>query len=78
MPHTSSHSVFFELGRVISPVRSGTEAEAQDVDNERSGSNRRDGHEYFLPRVDGGKDAWLFLCGCFTIEALIWGEFDGH
>jgi hypothetical protein len=27
-----------------------------------------------LPRADGGKDAWLFLCGCFTIEALVWGR----
>ncbi|KAI9729229.1 MAG: hypothetical protein M1834_007021 [Cirrosporium novae-zelandiae] len=26
-----------------------------------------------LPRADGGKDAWLFLAGCFTIEALVWG-----
>lgn len=28
-----------------------------------------------LPRADGGKEAWLFLCGCFTIEALVWGRF---
>ncbi|ERF77044.1 hypothetical protein EPUS_07950 [Endocarpon pusillum Z07020] len=27
----------------------------------------------FLPPVDGGKDAWLFLAGCFTIEMLLWG-----
>lgn len=27
-----------------------------------------------LPRADGGKDAWLFLAGCFTIEALVWGK----
>lgn len=26
-----------------------------------------------LPPVDGGKDAWLFLAGCFTIEMLLWG-----
>ena len=24
------------------------------------------------PRVDGGKDAWLFLAGAFTIEMLVW------
>lgn len=29
--------------------------------------------EFCLPRVDGGKDAWLFLAGCFCIEALVWG-----
>ena len=27
-----------------------------------------------LPKADGGKDAWLFLAGCFCIEALTWGE----
>ena len=26
------------------------------------------------PTADGGKDAWLFLAGCFCIEALTWGE----
>lgn len=26
------------------------------------------------PRVDGGRDAWLFLAGCFVFEALIWGK----
>ncbi|KAI5461945.1 major facilitator superfamily domain-containing protein [Mariannaea sp. PMI_226] len=33
-------------------------------------SNR---HEFTLKRVDGGKDAWLFLAACFVIEALTWG-----
>lgn len=32
-------------------------------------------HEFSLPRADGGKQAWLFLAGCFVIEALVWGEF---
>lgn len=27
-----------------------------------------------LPKADGGKEAWLFLCGCFVIEALVWGR----
>ena len=27
-----------------------------------------------LPRADGGRDAWLFLAGCFCIEALTWGK----
>ena len=30
--------------------------------------------EYSLPDADRGKDAWLFLAGCFMVEALIWGE----
>ncbi|KAF7557281.1 hypothetical protein G7Z17_g778 [Cylindrodendrum hubeiense] len=42
-------------------VSSGLEEEANDR------------HEFSLPRVDGGKDAWLFLAACFTIEALTWG-----
>lgn len=31
-------------------------------------------HQFSLPRVDGGKDAWLFLAACFTVEALTWGK----
>ena len=31
-----------------------------------------------LPRADGGKEAWLFLCGCFTIEALVWGRLNTY
>lgn len=30
-------------------------------------------HEFLLPPVDGGKDAWLFLAAAFAIEALVWG-----
>lgn len=29
-----------------------------------------------LPRVDGGKEAWLFLAGSFMIEALVWGRWN--
>ena len=29
--------------------------------------------EFTLPPADQGKDAWLFLAGCFMVEALIWG-----
>ncbi|KAL9631687.1 MAG: hypothetical protein Q9204_004122 [Flavoplaca sp. TL-2023a] len=29
--------------------------------------------EFTLPPADRGKDAWLFLAGCFMVEALIWG-----
>lgn len=31
-------------------------------------------HEFSLPPVDTGRDAWLFLAACFVIEALVWGE----
>lgn len=30
--------------------------------------------EFSLPPADRGKDAWLFLAGCFMVEALIWGR----
>lgn len=30
--------------------------------------------EFTLPPADQGKDAWLFLAGCFMVEALIWGR----
>lgn len=33
-------------------------------------------HEFSLPAVDSGKDAWLFLAACFVMEALIWGESE--
>lgn len=28
-----------------------------------------------VPKTDGGKNAWLFLAGCFVLEALVWGKF---
>lgn len=31
--------------------------------------------EFSLPPVDGGRDAWLCLLGCFFIEAFVWGEY---
>jgi len=30
------------------------------------------------PRVDGGKEAWLFLAGAFTIEMLVWYVSSFH
>lgn len=31
-------------------------------------------HEFSLPPVDRGKDAWLFLAASFVVEALVWGK----
>lgn len=50
--------------------------------NEAEIDRNEDGRlEFSLPRVDGGKEAWLFLAGSFFIEALVWGRtmyfFDG-
>jgi len=30
--------------------------------------------DFALPPVDGGLYAWAFLCGCFLMEALVWGK----
>lgn len=35
-----------------------------------------DSTEPWIPRADGGTDAWLFLAACFVIGALVWGEED--
>lgn len=37
-------------------------------------SGRGPHHEFSLPPVDTGRDAWFFLAACFVIEALVWGE----
>lgn len=36
--------------------------------------------ERVIPPADGGSGAWLFLAGCFGIEALVWGKswYLGH
>ena len=58
-----------EVARSTSTVR--------DVIRRRSTveSNVR-GQEFSLPKADSGKEAYLFLCGCFCIEALVWGKFS--
>ena len=52
-----------------------------DVDvEERRCSTRGTGEGIVLPSsslyppVDGGRDAWLFLAGCFIVEAMVWGQ----
>ena len=39
---------------------------------ERNGCRHR--KRVKISQADGGKDAWLFLAGCFVFEALIWGS----
>lgn len=29
-----------------------------------------------LPRADGGRPAFIFLFGCFMVEAMCWGELS--
>jgi hypothetical protein len=50
-------------------------AEQQATDEHSSGYTNIDEEKgNTIPRADGGRDAWLFLAGCFVFEALIWGE----
>lgn len=30
--------------------------------------------DFALPPADGGRQAWLFLAGCFLMEGLVWGK----
>jgi hypothetical protein len=60
----NSRDVHGENDTTATWSRDDTEA---DVNHEREQVN--------LPRADGGREAWLFLAGCFIIEALVWGKF---
>ncbi|RFU26217.1 hypothetical protein B7463_g10120, partial [Scytalidium lignicola] len=49
------------------------EVEAQLTDEELRHTPHEEVEQANLPQADGGRDAWLFLTGCFMIEALVWG-----
>lgn len=36
------------------------------------------GADPLLPPVDGGTQAWLFLAGCYVMEALVFGIPAAH
>ena len=48
--------------------------ELADFDEQRAWTEETEHEFQSLPRVDGGKEAWLFLTGCFLLEALVWGQ----
>ena len=52
-----------------------SECEMQTLDRNDTTSRDHVQDTTKYPRVDGGKDAWLFLAGCFVFEALVWGKF---
>lgn len=65
----------FGLSNLASARSSGYEENAQsNVYSRRSQIDEREHEHPSLSRADGGKDAWLFLAGCFSIEALTWGK----
>ncbi|RFU35520.1 hypothetical protein B7463_g820, partial [Scytalidium lignicola] len=49
----------------LSTVHDGLTSQSCDVSPSRSMA--------YLPPTDRGKDAWLFLTGCFFVETLLWG-----
>ncbi|KFY50125.1 hypothetical protein V496_09576 [Pseudogymnoascus sp. VKM F-4515 (FW-2607)] len=66
----STHSVQIDMTSYhpSSATATGVESLQNDLDDP-SNSNQ----EFSLSPTDGGKDAWLCLCACFMLEALIWG-----
>lgn len=70
----SNTSSQITLANLASPIDSARD-EGTTTRSPARGSQEEDhGHEFSLPRVDGGKEAWLLLAGSFTIEALLWGK----
>jgi hypothetical protein len=69
------------------PLEKGGVVAMKDADNSRDGilvhedggmaekavSGTDEAKTLDLPPVDGGHKAWLFLAGCFVMEALVFG-----
>lgn len=69
---SSSEIALTDLGRSRT---SGYEEDGQQsIYSRHSRDTRTEQEQATLPPVDGGRQAWLFLVGCFFIEALVWGE----
>ncbi|OAL46661.1 MFS general substrate transporter [Pyrenochaeta sp. DS3sAY3a] len=64
-PYNVELSILSPQGNAVSGPRDEATAE---VDGDRLLE-----HEFSLPPVDGGKDAWLFLAAAFVLEVLVWG-----
>lgn len=64
-PNNSELSMLSPEGNPVSVPR---DEAAADFDRDRVPE-----HEFSLPPVDGGKDAWLFLTAAFIVEVLVWG-----
>ncbi|OTA89201.1 hypothetical protein M434DRAFT_398716 [Hypoxylon sp. CO27-5] len=55
-------------------LRAGAPTTSAEDSNQYENTQPEEGRQEFsLPPVDGGKDAWLFLAACFSVEALVWG-----
>lgn len=58
-----------------SRVELGLIAQAPCTEDTESGASSVEDGQRNPPRADGGREAWLFLGGCFVLEALVWGKF---
>lgn len=54
----------------LRPVAAAGDESPVDIGSAETQTER---HEFSLPPVDHGKDAWFFLAACFMSEALVWG-----
>ena len=69
---SSSEGALANLG---SSRSSGSEEDGhQSVHSQRSRDVEPELGQAALAPADGGIQAWMFLVGCFFIEALIWGK----
>lgn len=76
MASTHSYSSEIALTRLESSGAAHVE-DVQQVDEIGATAATQRPQQFSLPPVDGGRDAWLCLAGCFFIEALVWGGFSG-
>lgn len=69
-----SSSSDIPLAQRAAPIANGTQArtasEMRELDVDFAQDDSSVAGAY--PRVDGGREAWLFLAGAFTIEMLVW------
>lgn len=62
-------------GKTTAPL-SQSQSQSPSTGQETPKSEQDAVHEFGqLPPTDTGKDAWLFLAACFTLETLVWGAF---
>jgi hypothetical protein len=54
----------------LQPLQVTRDSRDENLDDQAAGI-----HEFSLPPVDGGKDAWLCLVGGFVLEMMVWGTW---
>lgn len=62
-----------DLGNYPQASVSQDKASIRIIGDDDSSETQTPREEPSLPRVDGGKDAWLFLAACWVVEAITFG-----